>query len=63
MRDKIDSLIEGIDDKKIEASNLIVDYKKQYVNIVEIKEKIKNKKKVELELKDIQEKIDTYKSS
>lgn len=63
LRDKIDSLIEGIDDKKIEASNLIVDYKKQYVNIVEIKEKIKNKKKVELELKDIQEKIDTYKSS
>lgn len=63
LRDKVDSLIDGIEDKKIEASNLIVDYKKQYANIVEIKEKIKNKKKVELELKDIQEKIDTYKSS
>ncbi|WP_343009334.1 TrlF family AAA-like ATPase [Clostridium celatum] len=63
LRDKIDSLIDGIEDKKAEASNLIVDYKKQYANIVEIKEKIKNKKKVELELKDIQEKIDTYKSS
>ena len=63
LRDKIDSLISGIEYKKAEANNLIVDYKKQYVNIVEIKEKIKNKKKVELELKDIQEKIDTYKSS
>ena len=41
---KIDSLIDGIEDKKAEASNLIVDYKKQYANIVEIKEKIKNKK-------------------
>lgn len=63
LRDKIDSLIDGLEEKKIESSNLIVDYKKQYANIVEIKEKIKNKKKVELELKDIQEKIDTYKSS
>lgn len=63
LRDKIDSLIDGIEDKKIEANNLIVDYKKQYANIVEIQEKIKNKKKVELELKDIQEKIDTYKLS
>lgn len=63
LRDKIDSLISGIEEKKIESSNLIVEYKKQYANIVEIKGKIKNKKKVELELKDIQEKIDTYRSS
>lgn len=63
LRDKIDSLIKGIEEKKREANDLVVNYKKQYANIVEIKEKIKNKKKVELELKDIQEKIDMYKSS
>lgn len=63
LRDKIDSLINEIDNKKIEANKLVSDYKRQYSNIVEIREKIKNKKKVQLELKDIQEKIDTYKSS
>lgn len=63
LRDKIDSLITGIDDKKSEASKLVTKYKRQYAYIKDIEEKVKNKKKFELELKDLQEKIDTYKTS
>lgn len=63
LRNKIDSLIDGINEKKVEANNLLIQYKKHYSNIIDIEKRIKNKNKIVLELNDIREKIDMYKSS
>ena len=63
LRDKIDSLIEGIEEKKILAKNTLLEYKRKYIRNIELEEEIRNEQKIELDLVDIDEKINTYKSS
>ena len=63
LREKIDTLITSMSDKKDKLQQYSSDYKKQYAKIKEINSKINTKKKKEMELKDIKEKIDLYKST
>lgn len=63
MREKIDTLIDSIDDKKNQLQQYSSDYKMQYAKIKEIEFKIKAKKRKEMELNGIREKIDLYQST
>ncbi|MGG7159768.1 TrlF family AAA-like ATPase [Clostridium baratii] len=63
LREKIDSLSECLDDKKKEANNYLNRYKKKFLEIKEIEQLVFSKKKVIAELRDLDEKIETYNQS
>lgn len=63
LRDKVDSMIESIESKKKEANMCMSKYKIQYSKIREIEMSLSSKKRLSAELKDISEKIDTYRQS
>lgn len=63
LRDTIDSLIDAINEHKEKAKQYMSDYKIQYATIKDIEMNISMKKKIELELQDITEKIEMSKKS
>ena len=63
LREKIDALIDSMEDKKNQLQQYSTDYKRQYARIKDIEFKINTKKKKEIELNEIREKIDVYKST
>lgn len=52
-RDKIDSLIEEMSDIKQRQEEVVATYKTQYAGVKELEQKIKSKKKIQIELRDI----------
>lgn len=63
LRDKIDSMIKQIEDYKNDVNMCVAKYKMQYSVIKESEKSILLKRKLNVELKDISEKIDTYRES
>lgn len=63
LRDKVDSMIESIESIKKEANMCMARYKIQYSKIREIEMSLSSKRRLSAELKDISEKIDTYRQS
>lgn len=63
LRDKVDSMIESIESYQKESNMCIAKFKMQYSKIREIEINLSSKKKLSAELKDISEKIDTYRQS
>jgi DNA repair ATPase RecN len=63
LREKIDSLIDEMSEKKQKEDEIITAFKKQYSNVRELELKIKSKKKIQVELRDINEKINIYNKS
>lgn len=63
LREKMDVLVDNIEDEKEKIENYISEYKRQYLLICDKKSKILGKMKIELELKDIEEKIDCFRES
>ncbi|MCW5198071.1 hypothetical protein F1Z41_07715 [Clostridium perfringens] len=64
LRDKIDSLSNCLDDMKKEANNYLNDYeKKKFLEIKSIEKEISFKKKILTDIRDLNEKIETYNQS
>lgn len=63
LREKIDSLSESLDEKKKEANNYFSRYKKKFLEIKEIEQSVFSKRKILAELRDLDEKIETYNQS
>lgn len=63
LREKIDSLSQCLGEKKKEAIDYLSGYKKKFLEIKEIEQSISSKKKIMSELRDLDEKIETYNQS
>lgn len=63
LRDKIDSLSNCLDDMKKEANNYLNDYEKKFLEIKSIEQEISFKKKILTDIRDLNEKIETYNQS
>ncbi len=63
LRDKIDSLSNCLDDMKKEANNYLNDYEKKFLEIKSIEKEISFKKKILTDIRDLNEKIETYNQS
>lgn len=65
LRDKIDSLSKSncLDDMRKEANNYLNDYKKKFLEIKSVEQEISFKKKILTDIRDLNEKIETYNQS
>lgn len=63
LRDTIDSLIKEMNDYKEKAKQYHLDYKSQYAKIKGIESNTNMKRKINVELRDIEEKINIYRKS
>lgn len=63
LREKIDSLISSINEPKLNANKYMSEYKTKYSFVKQLETEVSMKKKIMLDLKDIEEKIDLYRDS
>lgn len=63
LREKIDSLIENINEPKLRIKKYMSEYKAKYAFIKQLEVEVSMKKKISLEINDLKEKIDLYRES
>lgn len=63
LREKIDSLIENINEPKLKIEKCMSEYKTKYAFIKQLEVEVGMKKKLNLEINDLKEKIDLYRES